>query len=853
MQQHHTFIRDEVLPSYFANRLQDRMAPLSNLRLRRFNATTIEIPAGANDDAVVVNIGGGRWRMVEATVQRAMAGGAAAGAYDIFVTAKDNDIRAVPEAYSDFTDYTFALAIVAAGATPAIVAGAVEIYRKVGSLTWDGAAIVPGSVVQTIGSAVNAASAPDDFTVGGNLSVAGTIAIGADVSLYRRAADTLHTDDTFESTQDVIAQQGATRQTRMGGVSAGSALSGIAFGLAGDTLLFRNGAGELRTGGLMRVDTDLLARNGGLTSQVLVGSIAGAGGIALGVSGDTNLYRAAAGVLKSDGSLRTGGDQAAQYGLAAQVQMGARGPAGVAGVSFGSVDDANLYRVAAGVVKTDGILRSGSDQTAQHTTAAQVQMGARGPAGVAGLSFGSADDANLYRLAAGVLKTDGAVRSSGDQTAQHPTAAQVQMGARGPAAQAGISFGSTDDVSFYRDSGLALRTPNRLLVDGSLWASQGSTKQVMIGDVLANGFAGVAFGPGTDAALYRSATGVLATDGQLTAGGDIVSRPGSGTTEARLTTVAGGALTFGGDTTLKRGAAGDVRSVGQLSAGSAVVAAVGAAAQTQMTGAGPTGQAGVAFGSANDTNLYRLAAGTLQADGNVNVAGTLSANRAVGVLAANSVVVGWTGTALGPALSFGTALDTNLYRAAAGVVKTDGAFASSGSMVSALPAAPVDGQECHYVADATNGIVWHLKYRAADPSAYKWQFIGGSDAYSLVDTSESTSAVAFGDLTTPGPSYTVPLAGDYTVEWGAISVAAAAGGDRYMGVRVGATDPTVFTHNALGWGGAGAATGAIPGSRSDKVAAVASGTVLKAVYRAGSGVSSSFQQRWLTLRPKRVG
>jgi hypothetical protein len=39
------------------------------------------------------------------------------------------------------------------------------------------------------------------------------------------------------------------------------------------------------------------------------------------------------------------------------------------------------------------------------------------------------------------------------------------------------------------------------------------------------------------------------------------------------------------------------------------------------------------------------------------------------------------------------------------------------SLVTALPATPVDGQECHFVADATNGVVWHMKYRAADTSA----------------------------------------------------------------------------------------------------------------------------------------
>src|SRR4051812_22380129 len=46
--------------------------------------------------------------------------------------------------------------------------------------------------------------------------------------------------------------------------------------------------------------------------------------------------------------------------------------------------------------------------------------------------------------------------------------------------------------------------------------------------------------------------------------------------------------------------------------------------------------------------------------------------------------------------------------------------------VTSLPVSPVDGQEVYYVADATNGVLWHLRYNAASASAYKWEFVGGS-------------------------------------------------------------------------------------------------------------------------------
>ena len=48
-------------------------------------------------------------------------------------------------------------------------------------------------------------------------------------------------------------------------------------------------------------------------------------------------------------------------------------------------------------------------------------------------------------------------------------------------------------------------------------------------------------------------------------------------------------------------------------------------------------------------------------------------------------------------------------------------------LVAALPASPTDGQEVRYLADAVNGVIWSLRYRAGSSSPYKWEFVGGSD------------------------------------------------------------------------------------------------------------------------------
>lgn len=106
------------------------------------------------------------------------------------------------------------------------------------------------------------------------------------------------------------------------------------------------------------------------------------------------------------------------------------------------------------------------------------------------------------------------------------------------------------------------------------------------------------------------------------------------------------------------------------------------------------------------------------------------------------------------------------------VLLSDGAawavFAAGGiPFVTALPtgAAVYDGQEVYYLAEPTNnpGVVWHLKYRAAEAGPYKWYFVGGQPTTAVVNTSETAPASlgSFQDLATAGPALAFPLPGDY--------------------------------------------------------------------------------------------
>jgi hypothetical protein len=84
-------------------------------------------------------------------------------------------------------------------------------------------------------------------------------------------------------------------------------------------------------------------------------------------------------------------------------------------------------------------------------------------------------------------------------------------------------------------------------------------------------------------------------------------------------------------------------------------------------------------------------------------------------------------------------------------------------IVTALPTNPIDGQECYYLADATNGIMWRFRYRAASSSAYKWEYIGGTPLRTGPSGSVNQSAAAY---VTAGIQIALPLAGDYHVRAG---------------------------------------------------------------------------------------
>jgi len=92
---------------------------------------------------------------------------------------------------------------------------------------------------------------------------------------------------------------------------------------------------------------------------------------------------------------------------------------------------------------------------------------------------------------------------------------------------------------------------------------------------------------------------------------------------------------------------------------------------------------------------------------------------------------------------------------------------TSAAQLAALPVA--DKQEVRFLADQTNGVIWHLRYRAfqadgvtPNPSAYKWEVVGGRPLASFAGGGSTTQT---SQPTVIGASIVVPLAGDYDFDF----------------------------------------------------------------------------------------
>lgn len=160
-----------------------------------------------------------------------------------------------------------------------------------------------------------------------------------------------------------------------------------------------------------------------------------------------------------------------------------------------------------------------------------------------------------------------------------------------------------------------------------------------------------------------------------------------------------------------------------------------------------------------------------------------------------------------------------------------------------------DGQVIDYLADATTGVLWRFKYRAASASAFKWEFCGGSPLMVSpapgggADTISSTVYVALPTAT----SLVAPIAGDYVVGFscGRVDSAGPTGvGQTLVSPSVGAA---AVDADMAGWRSDNFA----PGGRVKRFNGLAAAAVVALHAKAANGNGRVFE-RDLWIRPFRA-
>lgn len=178
-------------------------------------------------------------------------------------------------------------------------------------------------------------------------------------------------------------------------------------------------------------------------------------------------------------------------------------------------------------------------------------------------------------------------------------------------------------------------------------------------------------------------------------------------------------------------------------------------------------------------------------------------------------------------------------------------------LVTVLPNAPNDGDQCYYLADTTPSYggpyLWHLRYRAAAASTSKWEIVASpTEMRSFLSPQVTTTNPAPQDL--GGPYLTVPVAGDYDIQYGTV-VQHDKGTDAGAIVRLVKNAGNVFIEDGISpISPVGSATYGWTGPLSARTrATLAAGDQLKLLYRSASGVACGWSVRDLRVKPIRVG
>ena len=194
------------------------------------------------------------------------------------------------------------------------------------------------------------------------------------------------------------------------------------------------------------------------------------------------------------------------------------------------------------------------------------------------------------------------------------------------------------------------------------------------------------------------------------------------------------------------------------------------------------------------------------------------------------------------------------YVGATGATGPTGTSAPTVAYGTSLPASPVDGQETILVDSISNpSYQWRFRYNVGSTSSYKWEFVGGTPAYISVTTAESTSSSTYAALTTAGPSFTLPRAGDYNISigfQGLMQVSAALYAMSYDIGGTGAVDAD-YVVGTVPQEGTSGNNDYISLSRTSTKTGL-SAVALTAKYKTTNSKSATFKNRWFSITPVRV-
>jgi len=595
---------------------------------------------------------------------------------------------------------------------------------------------------------------------------------------------------------------------------------------------------------------------------------------------DTTLQRLAAGNLNMPSGMSTGAALSTQGNTAGTGAGTYQGPGG----TLASIRSAYGNSFTAAMVGDTGTYRFNVDSNGK------IWWGD----GTIGTSGSPSGDTTLYRGAPDQLTTDDEFRISRTAglnalTILVPGDGQTRF-KMFPSGQMFWGDGTlAPDTTLYRSNINVLRTDGSMVAIGGFNAAGMATAGAAAWQSSVTGDTQIRFtvdaagtmrwGPGGSTALdtftnlYRVTTSVLGTSGALRVygasnadrywaiGDNVIAVQGSASVATQVVTLSGNlgpssspVLTLGGDTNLYRFTADVLKTddaftaVGTLSynpataAGTAFRSLIAAEANTRFS---ITWDGGLLWGAggatAVDTNLYRPSgvANTLRTDDEFQALGNITAN----LSGAGQIALKTDG------ISFGSAGDVKVSRAATGVILVNAAIATL-SYGTSLPSSPVDGQEFTLVDSLTNPFwQWRFRYNAGNSTAYKWEFIGGAPLVANTFVGNET-LTAVSTWSTP-PTLTdivVPRTGVYTSEHGVTFYAGAGACAMQGGIADATVSNTPITADSRVYIAAGGQPATI-GAKYPVTVTVSH--VLRFVYNqtAANGLIS---QRFIGITPIRV-